>query len=88
VAFNRKLSLKTAGAPVGNGNKYCRDTTEEPAPELTCPVTFINKKHNRPIPSVSARNGNLEVPVYVLQTRQGYTIRKMEETMDIIYIDK
>jgi hypothetical protein len=26
----------------------------------------------------SARNGNLEVPVYFLKVKQGYTVRKME----------
>jgi hypothetical protein len=28
----------------------------------------------------SARNGNLEVPVYFLKTKQGYTVRKNGET--------
>jgi hypothetical protein len=26
----------------------------------------------------SARNGNLEVPVYFLKAKQGYTVRKMD----------
>jgi hypothetical protein len=27
----------------------------------------------------SARNGNVEVPVYFLKAKQGYTVRKIEE---------
>jgi hypothetical protein len=27
----------------------------------------------------SAQNGNLEVPVYFLKVKQGYTVRKMEK---------
>jgi hypothetical protein len=26
----------------------------------------------------SARNGNVEVPIYFLKAKQGYTVRKME----------
>jgi hypothetical protein len=36
----------------------------------------------------SARNGNFEVPVYFLKSKQGYTVRKMKKNMDIIYNDK
>jgi uncharacterized membrane-anchored protein YitT (DUF2179 family) len=37
----------------------------------------------------SARNGNLEVPVYVLKAKQGYTVRKMEKYIwMVVYIDK
>jgi hypothetical protein len=33
----------------------------------------------------SARNGNVDVPVYFLKAKQGHTFRKK---MDIVYIDK
>jgi hypothetical protein len=32
--------------------------------------------------TTSARNGNLEVPVYFLILKQGYTIRKMDKKIN------
>jgi hypothetical protein len=34
----------------------------------------------------SARNGNFEMPVYFLKSKQGYTVRKMQKKIYIIYI--
>jgi hypothetical protein len=40
-------------------------------------------------PLCSARNKNLEVPVYFLKEKQGYTVRKMERKINgLMYIDK
>jgi hypothetical protein len=36
----------------------------------------------------NAQNGNVDVLVYVLQVKQGYTVRKMEKDKYSIYIDK
>jgi hypothetical protein len=34
------------------------------------------KAENAPSVTFSAGNGNLEVPVYLLKAKQGYTVRK------------
>jgi hypothetical protein len=45
--------------------------------------TALNKSPSSQISdSGSARNGNLEVPVYVIKAKQGYTVRKMEENIN------
>jgi hypothetical protein len=50
---------------------------KEKRPLVSGNVMTDNKKCISSIHTSSVRNGNLEVPVYFLEVKQGYTFRKM-----------